>query len=81
MRLPHRIDAPVATASPREGGALKFEVGPQKRDLFAELAGIGGFPSQLARHIAMGRTDAWIKIKNPAAPAAQREREIDWAKR
>jgi bifunctional non-homologous end joining protein LigD len=29
----------------------------------------------------MGRTDAWIKIKNPAAPAVQREREIDWAKR
>jgi bifunctional non-homologous end joining protein LigD len=29
----------------------------------------------------MGRTDAWIKIKNPAAPAVQLEREIDWAKR
>jgi bifunctional non-homologous end joining protein LigD len=29
----------------------------------------------------MGRTDAWIKIKNPAAPAVQRERETDWAKR
>jgi bifunctional non-homologous end joining protein LigD len=29
----------------------------------------------------MGRTDASIKIKNPAAPAVQREREIDWAKR
>jgi bifunctional non-homologous end joining protein LigD len=29
----------------------------------------------------MGRTDAWVKIKNPAAPAVQREREIDWAKR
>jgi bifunctional non-homologous end joining protein LigD len=29
----------------------------------------------------MGRTDAWIKVKNPVAPAVQREREIDWAKR
>jgi len=29
----------------------------------------------------MGRTDAWVKIKNPAAPAVQRKREIDWAKR
>jgi bifunctional non-homologous end joining protein LigD len=29
----------------------------------------------------MGRTDAWIKVKNPTAPAVQREREIDWAKR
>jgi len=29
----------------------------------------------------MGRTNAWVKIKTPAAPAARREREIDWAKR
>ena len=29
----------------------------------------------------MGRTDAWVKIKNPNAPAVRREREIDWAKR
>jgi ATP-dependent DNA ligase len=29
----------------------------------------------------MSRTDAWIKVKNPTAPAVQREREIDWAKR
>jgi bifunctional non-homologous end joining protein LigD len=29
----------------------------------------------------MGRTDVWVKIKNPTAPAVQREREIDWAKR
>jgi bifunctional non-homologous end joining protein LigD len=29
----------------------------------------------------MGRTDVWVKIKNPTAPAVKREREIDWAKR
>ena len=29
----------------------------------------------------MGRTDQWLKIKNPDAPAVRREREIDWAKR
>ena len=29
----------------------------------------------------MGRTDQWLKIKNPEAPAVRREREIDWAKR
>jgi bifunctional non-homologous end joining protein LigD len=29
----------------------------------------------------MGRTDAWVKTKNPNAPAVQREREIYWAKR
>jgi len=28
-----------------------------------------------------GRTDQWLKMKNPEAPAARREREIDWAKR
>jgi bifunctional non-homologous end joining protein LigD len=28
-----------------------------------------------------GRTDQWLKIKNPEAPAVRREREIDWAKR
>jgi bifunctional non-homologous end joining protein LigD len=29
----------------------------------------------------MGRTDSWVKTKNPDAPAVRREREIDWAKR
>ena len=29
----------------------------------------------------MGRTDQWLKIKNPDAPAVRREREIDWVKR
>lgn len=28
-----------------------------------------------------GRTDQWLKMKNPKAPAVRREREIDWAKR
>lgn len=28
-----------------------------------------------------GRTDQWLKVKNPLAAAARREREIDWAKR
>jgi hypothetical protein len=27
----------------------------------------------------MGRTDAWIKVKNPTAPAIRPEREIDRA--
>jgi hypothetical protein len=27
----------------------------------------------------MGRTDAWIKVKNPIAPAVRREAETDWA--
>jgi bifunctional non-homologous end joining protein LigD len=28
-----------------------------------------------------GRTDQWLKMKNPEAPAVRREREVDWAKR
>ena len=28
-----------------------------------------------------GRTDQWLKTKNPDAPAVRRESEIDWAKR
>ena len=27
------------------------------------------------------RTDQWLKMKNPKAPAVRREREIYWAKR
>jgi bifunctional non-homologous end joining protein LigD len=27
-----------------------------------------------------GRTDQWLKMKNPEAPAVRRERDIDWAK-
>jgi ATP-dependent DNA ligase len=29
----------------------------------------------------MGRTDVWLKTKNPLSPAVRREREIDWSKR
>jgi bifunctional non-homologous end joining protein LigD len=28
-----------------------------------------------------GRTDKWLKMKNPLAPAVRREQEVDWAKR
>ena len=28
-----------------------------------------------------GRTDQWLKMKSPEAPAVRRESEIDWAKR
>ena len=27
-----------------------------------------------------GRTDQWLQMKNPEAPAVRRERDIDWAK-
>ena len=28
-----------------------------------------------------GRTDQWLKIENPAAPAVKREAEEDWGKK
>jgi ATP-dependent DNA ligase len=28
-----------------------------------------------------GRCDAWLKVKNPAAPAIRREAEEDWGRR
>ena len=27
-----------------------------------------------------GRTDVWVKIKNPAAPAVKRDAEEEWRK-
>jgi ATP-dependent DNA ligase len=32
-----------------------------------------------SRYIA-GRTDHWVKVKNPVAPAVRREREEDWGR-
>ena len=28
-----------------------------------------------------GRTDNWVKVKNPSAPAVRREAEEDWGKK
>jgi bifunctional non-homologous end joining protein LigD len=36
---------------------------------------------RLGSQYRMGRTDHWIKTKNPLSPAVKREREIDWSKR
>lgn len=33
---------------------------------------------QLGSPYRSGRTDHWLKIKNPAAPAVKREAEEDW---
>jgi ATP-dependent DNA ligase len=35
----------------------------------------------LGSRYASGRSDAWRKVKNPAAPAVKREREEDWSRR
>ena len=40
------------------------------------------FPaSRLGSRYVSGRSDTWIKVKNPAAPAVKREAEEEWVKR
>ena len=41
----------------------------------------GTVSKRLSSPYHAGRTDQWLKMKNPKAPAVRREREIDWAKR
>jgi len=33
---------------------------------------------RLGSHYRSGRSTAWLKVKNPAAPAVRREAEEDW---
>jgi bifunctional non-homologous end joining protein LigD len=35
---------------------------------------------RLGSHYRSGRTQHWIKVKNPKAPAVKREAEEDWSK-
>jgi bifunctional non-homologous end joining protein LigD len=41
----------------------------------------GIISKQLGSPYRMGRTDHWLKTKNPLSPAVRRERESDWSKR
>jgi bifunctional non-homologous end joining protein LigD len=45
-----------------------------------ELGCEGIVSKRLGSAYRMGRTDAWIKTKNPLSPAVQRERLMDWSK-
>jgi bifunctional non-homologous end joining protein LigD len=36
---------------------------------------------RLGSRYVSGRTDQWIKVKNPASPAVRREAEEEWGKR
>jgi len=50
--------------------------------LFAHACKLGceGIVSKrLGSHYRSGRSTAWLKVKNPAAPAVRREAEEDWA--
>jgi hypothetical protein len=49
-----------------------------------EYGGKRGLNLLFADHRFMrraSRTDHWLKVKNPAAPAVKREAEKDWARR
>jgi bifunctional non-homologous end joining protein LigD len=35
---------------------------------------------RLGSQYRSGRTDQWLKVKNPAAPAVKREAEEEWRK-
>jgi len=35
---------------------------------------------RLGSRYVSGRTDNWIKVKNPASPAGKREAEEDWSR-
>jgi bifunctional non-homologous end joining protein LigD len=53
-------------------------------DIFLHVCQLGceGIVSKrLGSRYTSGRTDHWIKVKNPAAPAVKRETEEDWSKR
>ena len=40
----------------------------------------GTVSKRVGSRYVSGRTDNWIKVKNPAAPAVKREAEEDWGK-
>jgi bifunctional non-homologous end joining protein LigD len=55
----------------------------QGAEIFEHACKIGceGIVSKrLGSRYVSGRTDNWIKVKNPAAPAVKREAEEDWGK-
>jgi ATP-dependent DNA ligase len=35
---------------------------------------------RLGSRYVSGRTDTWVKVKNPASPAVKREAEEDWSR-
>ena len=51
-------------------------------EIFAHACKLGceGIVSKRGSRYVSGRTDNWIKVKNPTAPAVRREAEEDWGK-
>ena len=56
-----------------EDGALVFEAA-------CRLGCEGIVSKKLGSSYRSGRSDSWVKIKNPAAPAVRREAEEDWGR-
>jgi ATP-dependent DNA ligase len=42
--------------------------------------GCEGIVSKRGSRYVSGRTDNWVKVKNPTAPAVRREAEEDWGR-
>jgi bifunctional non-homologous end joining protein LigD len=55
--------------------------GAEMFDHACKLGCEGIVSKQLGSRYVSGRTDHWIKVKNPLAPAIRREAEEDWGKR
>jgi bifunctional non-homologous end joining protein LigD len=55
--------------------------GPEIYDYACALGCEGIVSKRRGSRYFSGRTDQWLKMKNPLAPAASREREVYWAKR
>jgi bifunctional non-homologous end joining protein LigD len=71
LRMPHHGIALNATYD--NDGTVVFE--------YACALGCEGIVSKRrGSPYFSGRTDKWLRMKNPLAPAISREREIDWAK-
>jgi ATP-dependent DNA ligase len=51
-----------------------------KHRALAKLDCEGIVSKRVGPRYVSGRTDNWIKVKNPAAPAVRREAEEDWSR-
>jgi hypothetical protein len=78
------IDDPSQIMTSKAGIALNAHYEGDGRVIFKHACKLGceGIVSKrLGSPYRSGRSDHWLKIKNPAAPAVRREAEEDWDRR
>ena len=68
-----------ARASPLVLNAVFDDPGPTVFKYACALGCEGIVSKRRGSRYAAGRSDLWIKVKNPAAPAVRREAEEDWS--